>query len=57
MGSRDDPENRTLSLSDFHQAACVALVISERAPRERDVNLQPTTTHLTVLSRSGYLPA
>lgn len=57
MGNRDDPEKRTLSLSGFHQAICAVFVISERAPRGRDVNLQPTTTHLTVLSSSGYLPA
>ena len=57
MGNRDDPEKRTLSLSGFHQAACAVFVISERAPRGRDVNLQPTTTHPTVLNSSGYLPA
>ena len=56
MGNRDDPGRRALSLSGFHQASCAVFVISERAPRGRDVNLQPTTTHPTVLNRSGYLP-
>jgi len=57
MGSRDDLEQRTLSLSGLHQTARAAFAISEREPRDRDVNLQLTTTHLTIFNRSSYLSA